>query len=293
MPAYFGSISLGFRGNGGIPVVSLSRKSGMRYHDHPIAQGMPMTEFVGFELHKVSMQITLWSPYTSDPTATIQALATARDGRAPLPLFIGNQLMGRGSSLFTLRSINEKWEIFCGPVQKAKVDLEFVEYSAALSNNQYLGLTSALGPLGALGGAISGLSSAVSAVSGIAGSVVGAVNTVGAVVNSVGSIASTVGGVFGLGGTIGGLVATASNVTGALSGAVSAVSGIGSSLPQFSGGVVNMSQTAASIVNGVTGAASVISAGAGLTTTLAAPIAIAGGAITVVRTAINTYRPLI
>jgi phage protein U len=275
MPAYFGPISLGYAGNTGLPFQNFTRKSAMRFHDHNIAQGMPLTEWIAYELHKVTLQVTLWSPYTSDPTATILMLGMVRDQRTPLPLFVGNQMVGRGGSLFTLRSMNEKWDVVCGPVIKAKVDLEFVEYSPPLSSAQYLSITSSLAALS------------------------GALQTVSATISTVGNLANTVGGLAG--GSIGGIVPTALNVTGALSGAVASVSGIGASITNFasgvSSGIANPTALATSLTGGgVTGIAGSLppaaSAVSGMATTLATSVNAAGGVFATIKTAMNAFRPL-
>ena len=284
MPAYFGPIRLGFYGGSGAPFTNVTRKSAMRYHDHNIAQGMPLTEWIAYELHKVTLQIHLWTPYTDDPTATIQALASVRDGRTPMPLFVGNQMVGRGGSLFTLRSLNEHWEVVCGPVIKAKVDLEFVEYAPALTGAQYLGIT------GSLGGLVGGLQA-------VAGQVTGAISAVG-------NLANTIGGMTNVSlnqGAIGGIVATAQNVGGALAGAVSSVSGIGSSISNFasgvSAGIANPTALATSLtsggVTGITGSLpAAASAVSGMASTLSGAVNQAGGTMTVIKSAMANFRSL-
>jgi phage protein U len=281
MSAYFGPIRLGFHAPAGFPFQNVTRKSAMRYHDHNIAQGMPLTEWIAYELHKVTLQIQLWAPYTDDPTSVIQALAALRDGRTPLPLFVGNQMVGRGGSLFTLRSMNEHWEVVCGPVIKAKVDLEFSEYSATLSGAQYLGITSSLG------GVLGGLSAAAASITG-----------------AVGSLAKSVGGMTNMSlnqGSIGGIVATAANVGSSLAGAVSSISGIGASISNFasgvSAGIANPTKLAATLTSGgVTGISGSLpaasSAVSGMASTLSGAVNQAGGTMTVIKSAMSRFRPL-
>lgn len=142
---FFGPIPLGWQGSGGPPpITSFQRRGPIRYHDHQISLGFPATQFLGYDLIKIQLQVQLWTPYTISPAECFQALATVRDLRIPLPLFVGNQLAGRGASLFTLRSVNEQWEIINGPVLKAKAELELVEFANQLTGNSYFQIVNAL-----------------------------------------------------------------------------------------------------------------------------------------------------
>jgi hypothetical protein len=217
--AFWGPIPLSWSGLGGpAPTQNISRKSSIKYHDHPIALSYPLTEFVGYELRQVRLTCHLWYPYTIAPNLAYAALAQLLDLRVPMPLFINGSLQGRGGSLFTLRGINETWEVHG---IKAKFELEFTEYMTTVSGNQFLAIASTalslipgLGNAAGIVGRISALPALGNALGGTVGPLSGIVNAVSGTVNAVSGTLSSVAGqisgglaasVFG-GGGLGGLI---------------------------------------------------------------------------------------
>jgi hypothetical protein len=208
--AFWGPIPLSWSGMGGpAPTQNISRKSSINYHDHKIALSFPLTEWTGYELRTVRLTCHLWYPYTINPTLAYAALAQLMDLHVPMPLFINGALQGRGGGLFTLRGINETWEVHG---IKAKFELEFTEYMPVVSGNQFLAIASTALSL------IPGMSGAAGLVGGL---------------SAVGSIGSALGGA-------GGLLSGVSGVVSGISSAVSTVTGtLATVAGQISGGITN------------------------------------------------------
>lgn len=136
-PVVFGFSSL-HGGNPGLETVI--KRSSARWADSEIFANVPVSEFLGPALAEVTIGLYFWEPYTHPLALSMVMLNAIRDNGWPLPLFIGNQLMGNGVSLFTIRAIDEQWEQIPSRVIKARVQVTFREYGTPLSSNALVNL---------------------------------------------------------------------------------------------------------------------------------------------------------
>jgi hypothetical protein len=120
-------------GNPGLEEVI--KRSTARWADSEIFANVPISEFLGPGLSEVILGMHFWEPYTHPLKTSMVMLNKIRDSGWPLPLFIGNELMGNGASLFTIRAIDEHWESIPSRVIKARVQVTLREYGTLLSSN--------------------------------------------------------------------------------------------------------------------------------------------------------------
>lgn len=100
----------------------------------------PVSQFMGPGLAEVTLNLHFWEPYTWPLATSMILLNFIKDNGFPMPLFAGNQLMGNGISLFTVRNISEHWQIIPSRVTKAKVQVTLKEYATPLSANALVNL---------------------------------------------------------------------------------------------------------------------------------------------------------
>ena len=159
----FGPVPFGFTSlNGGLPALeAVTKRSSSRWADSEIFQNPPLSQFLGPALSEVNITLHFWEPYTLPLAVSTTLLGIFRDNGWPMPLWIGNQLMGNGISLFTIRSMEERWESIPSNVTKARVNVTFKEFVvSSLASNSLINIAGqALSTLGAgLGGISAGVS---------------------------------------------------------------------------------------------------------------------------------------
>jgi phage protein U len=132
-----------------------------RYAEHKILQGVPILEFVGEELITVTLSLNFCLPYTADPVAMISLMKLQKSLHTPLPLIVGDALVGRGLlSLFVLTEIKSEWNRFYGPMAvQARAACTFKEASS-------FGIGGGFGIGGSLGGISAGISIGSGGISG-------------------------------------------------------------------------------------------------------------------------------
>jgi phage protein U len=103
-----------------------------RYAEHKIIQGIPLLEFVGEELITVTLSLNFVLPYTADPVAMLTLMKLQKQLRTPLPLIVGEALVGRDLlTLFVLTDIKTEWNRFYGPMPvQARAACTFKEASS-------------------------------------------------------------------------------------------------------------------------------------------------------------------
>jgi phage protein U len=120
-----------------------------RYAEHKILQGIPLLEFVGEELITVTLSLNFVLPYTADPVAMLQLMKMQKSLRTPLPLIVGEALVGRDLlTLFVLTEIKTEWNRFYDtlPVQ-VRAACTFKEASSFGIGGIGLGIGGSFGPI--------------------------------------------------------------------------------------------------------------------------------------------------
>ena len=125
-PIIFGASPLGT-----VTFEDMSKTQEARWADHEVHLSLPLSEFIGPNLSEIEFTMNFIQGWTMDPTLGIIAVETAINLSLPGPLIIGLKPMGRGMSLFTIRSIVEKPKFFQpnnGSILAATIGVKLKEY---------------------------------------------------------------------------------------------------------------------------------------------------------------------
>lgn len=104
----------------------MSRKGGARFHEHVVAQGKPLLEFLGPSLEEMTFTMRLDAQLGLDPAMELERMRETRDTGKEQVLVVGGLVIGK----FVLEDLSEdhKRHSGIGRLMVAEVTVKLKEY---------------------------------------------------------------------------------------------------------------------------------------------------------------------